>query len=569
MCSMKKYLLFVILFCFSFGVKAQQDIQPLLGAWTGPQSGCDVGTAAYQIKMIAKNNTNSNTLLGNWIILSYQVNGGTIVKDSIPGLGNAAIWSFTFINNTYDFSACDDTFNIKTWVYYSLDPNHANDTLSYTFINSCTIVPGSITGGATVCQTGSSGTLHHVGYTNGWVADWQYNNAISGGWAPVPNPFVDTLNYLNTAYTTDYRVIRGSAYCPYDTSTLATIYVDSVSIAGLTSGSTSVCTGTNGGWIASNGVYGNIDDWEFNNGGGWTSMGATDSVQYTNLTSTLVYRYLVTNGVCPQDTSDTAGVFVSPLTIAGTLLQDDTLCTGPNSDTLFLVGNTGSVLDWEVDSGSGWTSLGVTDTFLILSNMTATSDYRVIVQSGVCPQGTTNSINMFVQNSPTITVGPDVTIYEGGSTQLSGTGGAAWVWSPGGTLSDSTLQAPWASPMVTTPYVYYAMSSNGCMNWDTTWVTVNPPAPAADSILITNLITANSDGINDTWNIRDIASLPGTAVKIWNLYGQEIYANEDYMNEWDGTYKGKQLPNGTYYYWVKLGVYDTEYKGTITLLGDE
>ncbi|MEZ4938348.1 MAG: gliding motility-associated C-terminal domain-containing protein [Crocinitomicaceae bacterium] len=566
---MKLYLLLIVVVLLPFTGRSQQNISVITTAWTAPVSGCDVGTSNFLLHATIKNNSGSATSFGNYIYIHFQVNGGPIAKDSIPTLGAGATWQFEFVNNPYDFSACDDTFNIVTWVSYINDPDLSNDTLSYQFINSCSIVPGNITGGTTVCQTGNSGTLYHGGYTNGWVQDWEYLNAISGGWVSASNPLIDSLNYFNVLYETYYRVIRTSAYCPNDTSTYDTIFVDSASIAGYTSGSSTVCTGANGGWIVSNGVYGILDDWEFNNSGTWVSMGASDSVQYSNLNQSTIYRYFVTNGVCPQDTSDTAYVAVDPLAFGGTLLQDDTLCSGPNSDTLFLTGSVGNVVDWYIDSTGTWAALGVTDTFLVISNMTTDSQFMVILESGVCPNDSSNAITMIIQSAPSITICADTAIILGDTAQLCASGGAAWVWLPGGTLSDSLSQNPQAWPTVATDYVYYAMSTNGCMNWDTLTVSILPPVPDQDSIIITNLITANGDGINDTWAITDVNLLPGTQVKVWNLYGQEVYTNDSYQNDWDGSYKGGKLPNGTYFYWVRLGVYDSEHKGTITIAGDE
>ena len=50
---------------------------------------------------------------------------------------------------------------------------------------------------------------------------------------------------------------------------------------------------------------------------------------------------------------------------------------------------------------------------------------------------------------------------------------------------------------------------------------------------------------------------------------QTSHENKDYSNDWEGTYKDKRLPNGTYYYVVKQGVVETVYKGTLSILGNE
>ena len=95
--------------------------------------------------------------------------------------------------------------------------------------------------------------------------------------------------------------------------------------------------------------------------------------------------------------------------------------------------------------------------------------------------------------------------------------------------------------------------------------------PAIDSTAfdIKNVITANNDGFNDAWIIEGILSYPQTFVVIYNVYGKELYSSNDYMNDWEGTYEGSRLPNGTYYYTVIPGGTEQEFKGTLTILGDE
>ena len=58
-------------------------------------------------------------------------------------------------------------------------------------------------------------------------------------------------------------------------------------------------------------------------------------------------------------------------------------------------------------------------------------------------------------------------------------------------------------------------------------------------------LSPNGDGLNDTW---DLSNLDVKQVKIFNRYGTEVYSKADYTNEWDGTSKGNELPDATYYY---------------------
>lgn len=569
MIKLKSLLICFVALFNSFNGVGQLDLMVVFEpAWTNPQSGCNLGDVNDTIRFVVFNDGTDPAPIGTNTELTFVVGTDTITELFPGGISPNASLAHSFTSFYPDLSACDDTILITTWISHPLDVNPNNDTLRYDFVNSCSITPGDISGGTTVCQSLNSGTLSHGNYANGWVHDWQYWDANVGTWTGL-NDTLDTYDWNNLLYETYYRVIRESAFCPWDTSAYDTVFIDSVSIAGITSGSATVCTGTNNGWIYSNGVYGLIDEWQIYDGMNWVSTPSSDSIEYVNLTQPGVYRYIVTNGVCPSDTSDTAFVAIDQLTNPGLLLEDDTLCSGPNSDTLYLTGSNGLILDWEIDSTGTWTSIGVTDTFLVISNMSLDSYFRVILQNGVCPSDTSNSISMIIQNAPTILMCPDTTIVEGDSAQLCATGGAVWVWTPGATLSDSLAQNPMAGPIVQTDYIYTAMSTNMCLNWDTMTVFVEPPVPDEDSIMITNLITANGDGINDTWAITDVDQLIGTQVKIWNVYGQEIYSNDAYQNDWNGTFKGKPLPNGTYFYWVRLGVYNTERKGTITIVGDE
>jgi gliding motility-associated-like protein len=63
----------------------------------------------------------------------------------------------------------------------------------------------------------------------------------------------------------------------------------------------------------------------------------------------------------------------------------------------------------------------------------------------------------------------------------------------------------------------------------------------------------NNDGIDDTWIIRRPT---GTKVSVWviNRWGNEVYKNLDYKNDWNGkavgNVLGEDLPEGTYYYIV-------------------
>jgi gliding motility-associated-like protein len=87
-----------------------------------------------------------------------------------------------------------------------------------------------------------------------------------------------------------------------------------------------------------------------------------------------------------------------------------------------------------------------------------------------------------------------------------------------------------------------------------------------DLIVGTNILTPNGDGKNDFWVIKDIQLFPNNSVVVYDRGGRTVYTKHGYNNEWDGTYGGSPLTEGTYYYTVDLGPGQRKFKGYITIV---
>jgi len=86
---------------------------------------------------------------------------------------------------------------------------------------------------------------------------------------------------------------------------------------------------------------------------------------------------------------------------------------------------------------------------------------------------------------------------------------------------------------------------------------------------IPDAISPNGDGINDTWIIPGLFDREQRNLTIINRWGDVVYESDSYNNDWDGTSStnGKPLPEGTYYYLIKLNVAAGGlFKGTITIV---
>ena len=73
----------------------------------------------------------------------------------------------------------------------------------------------------------------------------------------------------------------------------------------------------------------------------------------------------------------------------------------------------------------------------------------------------------------------------------------------------------------------------------------------SDSLLVYNGISPNNDGKNDTWLIEGLQKYPNHTVCVMNRWGNQVLKVKDYQNNWDGKWDGKDLPDGTYFYWIK------------------
>ena len=71
-------------------------------------------------------------------------------------------------------------------------------------------------------------------------------------------------------------------------------------------------------------------------------------------------------------------------------------------------------------------------------------------------------------------------------------------------------------------------------------------------VLISEFVSPNSDGINDTWQIIEIDRYPNNQVWIFTRTGYEVFNTQNYRNSWSGTKDGVPLPEGSYYYRIDL-----------------
>ncbi|GGB25379.1 T9SS type B sorting domain-containing protein [Puia dinghuensis] len=270
-------------------------------------------------------------------------------------------------------------------------------------------------------------------------------------------------------------------------------------IAGAIASNAEVCTGTNNVILTLAGNRGSVLNWlaSTDNGAHFTPVADTNArYQATNLTTTTIYRALVQNGEsCDIDTASPAIVQVDPKTVGGALNPSSMFfCLGQTKDALLtLKGQTGTPVNWQSSpDGVNWTDFAPTyaDSMYSILGLTQPTQYRVIVQSGVCPPENSAPANVQVVPTPfpqASTEPADTIICYNTKATLNATIslGTSYTWNDANTLTGQgngtvnptpyTMQVT-ASPLATTNYVL-SVENAGCPNLlkDTFHVRVLPP----------------------------------------------------------------------------------------------
>lgn len=259
---------------------------------------------------------------------------------------------------------------------------------------------------------------------------------------------------------------------------------------------------------------------------------------------------------CTDSFTVNIGAIDTVLAFAG---NDTNVCFG---SPITLIGNgIGNIASVEWFELPSMTSIATTDTITVTSTSAGQVCYVYTVYGANAGCFDMDTVCITIDPLPIANAGPDVTIFEEGSTQLNGSGGVTYTWTPSYGLSDTTIANPVANPMQTTTYYLTVTSPAGCISTDSVIVTVLP------KIVFPDGITPNGDGVNDVWIIDFIEEFPNNVVEIYNRWGELLFHADGYKQDWDGTYNGKPLPVGTYYFVIELNDGKTKpYTGPITIL---
>lgn len=206
--------------------------------------------------------------------------------------------------------------------------------------------------------------------------------------------------------------------------------------------------------------------------------------------------------------------------------------------------------------------------------------WYLIADNEICPP-VIDTISIVVHDLPVVTLDiPQDTLcskveFDAVATVVKGVPNA-YVWlTPNSSIPDTswvlknheiTLSKKFTAEVIGRNYfLVTVVDTNNC------WAEL----PAIDSVeifdrqelVIPNLMTPNHDDKNETYVIRDVNNfdiLPGAKLEVYNRWGERVYRSSNYDNSWNAT----NINDGMYYYYLKTGCANDEYKGWLHIISN-
>lgn len=143
-------------------------------------------------------------------------------------------------------------------------------------------------------------------------------------------------------------------------------------------------------------------------------------------------------------------------------------------------------------------------------------------------------------------------------------------WIPPDGLSCDDCDSPLADVTRTITYTANAISSNGCISSDHITIILDIDR----TVDVPQAFTPNDDGVNDLLIVHGKSAIASIDLfEIFDRTGSKVFERRDFaVNDpmgWDGTYRGKSLPNQVLVYFVTVTYVDGKtlrFKGEINLI---
>ena len=284
----------------------------------------------------------------------------------------------------------------------------------------------------------------------------------------------------------------------------------------------------------------------FNTGGVWeeiTSSGMQIGHSWLPVGipyGTYQFRYTV-NGLCATSDEAIVTIYYNPVPNAPIVASVAPVCS---SGTIELTASAiaGAVYSWT--GPNGFVSSEQNPTVTHATPIDA-GTYSVTAQIGSCTSPAA-TVNVAVIRSPEFTM-------------VAGCNGNAYnirVLPANDSFDPNTATYSWTGPDNFTASTNPITVTGGAKGDYTVTVTAND-CQTTQTVAVVNTLCAipngispNQDGNNESF---DLTGFDVLRFKIYNRYGRMVFEQNDYTNQWHGQdFNGRQLPDATYYYYIKL-----------------
>lgn len=312
--------------------------------------------------------------------------------------------------------------------------------------------------------------------------------------------------------------------------------------------------------------FGVVDQWNWDFGDGGTSTDENPTYTYTS-SGTFDVQLIVTSTVgCSDTIVQSVDVFEIPVAdFSWNATCDDDLVIIDFTDESTTISD--PIDFWYYDFG-GLGSQAVenpTQLFVGTGNFTIT---HIVKTNNGCYDTIVEVINVpplpsagfYYNTAGGLNIGAEFEFTDTSSNAVAW----KWIFDNGDT---STIQDPTTIYFENGTYqvTQYAYGPLGCVDSAKQTIIINTVTNEIDD-LIPNAISPNGDGKNDVWKLNFINYVnPEAEIVVVNRWGQTVFQSIGYSDPWDGTFRGEPLPEGSYFYIIKIS--DEEiYKGSILIL---
>ncbi len=364
---------------------------------------------------------------------------------------------------------------------------------------------------------------------------WQQSTDNGATWVDIPGE--TTMSYTHTFSTAGNFLYRltvaeatniGIPRCRVASNQL-TIVIDSIPKPNA-GNSSPACAGAAVTLTASN-----AQQYAWTGPNGYTASTASPVISASTVANQgKYYVQVTTSGGCVALDSTVVTIHPLPAASAG---ADAAICSG---STTVLNASGGVKYLWTPVTGLSNPNIANP-----IASPGTTTTYTVMVYDQYnCSLA--DSVLVTVYNSPVANAGPDKKMVAGQSVQLGGSASGdsiSYFWTPALYIDNTGSLTPIVSPPVDFTYTLHVTSAKGCgVATDDVFVRV------FQKVIIPNAFSPNGDGINDLWVIDGLDTYPESVTEVFNRYGQLVFRSIGYPKPWNGSYNGKPLPVGTYYY---------------------